>query len=159
MNSFRFHQVINCSWILNPQRCKSHHGGAELRSALTFAFIPPLLASPAHGLMARSAPSHSKKKNWLFIGEADAGERGAILYIIIGSCRRRGLDPYAYLRDVLTRLPRLTNRQIKDVTPAMETPVSGSEKENLSDQQSILMRIRSGFPATTTKPGESAFFH
>ncbi len=29
----------------------------------------------------------------------------------------RGIDPQSYLRDVLTRLPTLTNRQIKDVTP------------------------------------------
>jgi hypothetical protein len=45
------------------------------------------------------------------------GERGAILYSIVQSCRRRGIDPYAYLRDVLTRLPSLTNWQIKDITP------------------------------------------
>jgi hypothetical protein len=63
-------------------------------------------------------PTAIGKKNWLFIGEADAGERGAILYTIIENCRRRGIDPYAYLRDVLTRLPTMTNWQIKDVTPA-----------------------------------------
>jgi transposase len=48
-------------------------------------------------------PTAIGKKNWLFIGEAEAGERGAFLYTIVESCRRRGLDPYAYLRDVLTR--------------------------------------------------------
>jgi len=62
-------------------------------------------------------PTALGKKNWLFVGEADAGERGAIIYTIIESCRRRGLDPYAYLRDVLTRLPRMTNHQIPEVTP------------------------------------------
>ncbi len=30
---------------------------------------------------------------------------------------RRGLDPYAYLRDILTRLPHATNRQIDQLTP------------------------------------------
>ena len=44
------------------------------------------------------------RKNWLFIGEADAGQRSAIIYTLIESCRRRGIDPHAYLRDVLTRL-------------------------------------------------------
>jgi hypothetical protein len=63
-------------------------------------------------------PTALGKKNWLFMGEAGAGERGAILYTVIESCRRRGLDPYAYLRDVLTRLPNMTNRQIPEVTPA-----------------------------------------
>jgi transposase len=62
-------------------------------------------------------PTALGKKNWLFIGEADAGERSAILYTIVESCRRRGLDPYAYLRDILTRLPNATNWQIKDLTP------------------------------------------
>ena len=50
-------------------------------------------------------------------GDAGAGERGAILYSIVESCRRRGLDPYRYLREVLTALPTLTNWQVKDWTP------------------------------------------
>jgi transposase len=62
-------------------------------------------------------PTAIGKKNWLFVGDAQAGERSAIIYTVIESCRRRGLDPYAYLRDVLTRLPHLTNRQIPEVTP------------------------------------------
>jgi hypothetical protein len=62
-------------------------------------------------------PTALGKKNWLFVGEAAVGDRGAILYTVIESCRRRGLDPYAYLRDVLTRLPQMTNRQIPTVTP------------------------------------------
>jgi transposase len=62
-------------------------------------------------------PTAIGKKNWLFIGEANAGERGAIIYTIIESCRRRGIDPYEYLRDVFTRLPNSTNWQIKDLTP------------------------------------------
>lgn len=62
-------------------------------------------------------PTAIGKKNWLFIGDAGAGERSAIIYTVIESCRRRGLDPYTYLRDVLTRLPTMTNRQIPEVTP------------------------------------------
>ena len=45
-------------------------------------------------------PTALGKKNWLFMGDADAGERGAIIYTVIESCRRRGIDPYAYLKDV-----------------------------------------------------------
>ena len=62
-------------------------------------------------------PTAIGKKNWLFIGEAGAGQRSAILYTIIEACRRQGLDPWAYLRDVLTQLPSLTNRQVKHVLP------------------------------------------
>jgi transposase len=62
-------------------------------------------------------PTALGKKNWLFVGEAGAGERSAIVYTVIESCRRRGLDPYAYLREVLTRLPQMTNRRIPEITP------------------------------------------
>ena len=62
-------------------------------------------------------PTALGKKNWLFFGDADAGERSAIIYSIIESCRRHGIEPYTYLHDVLTRLPSMTNRQIKDVVP------------------------------------------
>lgn len=63
-------------------------------------------------------PTAVGKKNWLFIGEAGAGQRGAIIYTIIESCRRKKIDPYTYLRDILTRLPHSTNHQISEVTPA-----------------------------------------
>jgi len=53
-----------------------------------------------------------------FEGKAGAGQRGAILYTVIESCRRRKTDPYAYLRDVLTRLPSMTTGQIAAITPA-----------------------------------------
>ncbi|MEK7757598.1 MAG: IS66 family transposase [Planctomycetota bacterium] len=64
-------------------------------------------------------PTALGKKNWLFVGDAGAGQRGAILYTVIESCRRRGLDPYAYLKDVLTRLPSMTNHQVAEITPAV----------------------------------------
>jgi hypothetical protein len=63
-------------------------------------------------------PTALGKKNCLFMGDADAGERGAIIYTVIESCRRRVIDPYAYLKDLLTRPPTMANFQIPDVTPA-----------------------------------------
>lgn len=54
-------------------------------------------------------PTALGKKNWLFIGDADAGQRSAIIYTVIENCRRRGLNPFKYFRDVLTRLPKMTN--------------------------------------------------
>ena len=69
------------------------------------------------GIKNAIRPTAIGKKNWLFIGEADAGQRSAIVYTLIECCRRRGLNPIAYLRDVLTRLPNMTNRQIHEVTP------------------------------------------
>lgn len=62
-------------------------------------------------------PTGVGKKNWLFIGDKEAGWRSAVIYSIITSCRNRGIDPYAYVRDVLTRLPSMTNRQISGIPP------------------------------------------
>jgi hypothetical protein len=64
-------------------------------------------------------PTALGKKNWLFIGEAQAGDRSAIIYTVIESCRRRGVDSYAYLKDVLTRLPRMTMHQVPEILPAV----------------------------------------
>lgn len=62
-------------------------------------------------------PTAIGKKNWLFFGDAEAGQRSAILYTIIESCRRREINPYEYLRDVLTRLPYATNWTVGELTP------------------------------------------
>ena len=62
-------------------------------------------------------PTALGEKNWLFIGQAQAGQRSASIYTVIECCRRRGLDPFAYLRDVFTRLPSMTNMQVQDLTP------------------------------------------
>ena len=63
-------------------------------------------------------PSAIGKKNWLFIGHPDAGQRSAIIYSIVVSCQRHKVDPLAYLKDVLTRLPALTNQyDLDSLTP------------------------------------------
>jgi transposase len=62
-------------------------------------------------------PTAIGKKNWLFVGDEEGGEHSAIIYTIIEACRRRSINPWEYLRDVLTRLPCMTNHQVKDLTP------------------------------------------
>jgi transposase len=63
-------------------------------------------------------PTALGKKNWLFVGDAQAGDRGAILYTIMESCRRHGIDPVACLRDVLTRMPKMSMAAFRLLTPA-----------------------------------------
>lgn len=50
------------------------------------------------------------KKNWLFIEYPGVGQRSAIIYSLVVSCQHHGKTPLAYLRDVLTRLPAMANR-------------------------------------------------
>ncbi len=64
-------------------------------------------------------PTAVGKKNWLFIGQAQAGERSAIIYTIISNLPACCLHS-TLLRlpvPVLTRLPSMTNWQVKDITP------------------------------------------
>lgn len=62
-------------------------------------------------------PSAVGKKNWLFIGHPDAGWRSAVIYSIVVSCQRRGIDPAQYLSDVLRRLPAMKQSEIPTLLP------------------------------------------
>jgi transposase len=62
-------------------------------------------------------PTAVGKKNWLFIGEADAGHTSAILYTLIEACRRQSIDPWKYLRDVLVRMPTMKITEVEQLTP------------------------------------------
>ncbi len=37
------------------------------------------------------------KKNFLFVGHPEAGQRSAVIYSVLGSCRRHGVNPAEYL--------------------------------------------------------------
>jgi hypothetical protein len=62
-------------------------------------------------------PSALGKKNWLFIGHPVAGQRSAIIYTLLGSCRRHGINPFDYLKDLFTRLPAARITEIEQFTP------------------------------------------
>jgi hypothetical protein len=62
-------------------------------------------------------PSAVGKKNWLFIGSPEAGRRSAILYSLLISARNHGVDPKAYLRDVIEKLPGRSANDIDDLLP------------------------------------------
>ncbi len=47
------------------------------------------------------------RRNWLFCGSDRGGRAAAIHFSLLASCKRLGHDPWAYLRDVLTRLPAM----------------------------------------------------
>ena len=67
-------------------------------------------------------PTAVGRKRWLFIGHPDAGWRSAVIYSIIVSCRRRGINPLEYLTDVLARLPSMTITNIQSLLPGQWHP-------------------------------------
>ncbi len=57
------------------------------------------------------------RKNWLFVGSQQAGERAAVVLSLIESAKLNGHDPWAYLKDVFERLPTLKNRDLETLLP------------------------------------------
>ena len=57
------------------------------------------------------------RKNWLFVGSQQAGERSAVLLSLIESAKLNGHDPWAYLKDVFDRLPTLKQRDPAQLLP------------------------------------------
>ena len=57
------------------------------------------------------------RSNWLFAGSLRAGKRAAAVMSLIRSAKLNGHDPYAYLKDVLARLPTQRASQIGELLP------------------------------------------
>ena len=63
------------------------------------------------------------RKNWLFAGSLRAGQRAAAVMSLIQSAKLNGHDPYAYLKDVLQRLPMHKNHLIAELLPYRWQPL------------------------------------
>ena len=57
------------------------------------------------------------RNNWLFAGSLRAGKRAAAVMSLIQSAKLNGHDPYAYLKDVLARLPTQRASQVGELLP------------------------------------------
>ncbi len=98
--------------------------GESIRSR-SLAKLPELLVQLEHGeseidnnlIENAIRPSAVGKKNFLFIGSPEAGQRSAVIYSIIVSCERHGIDPLAYMTDVLEKLPSMSNQD--DYSPLL----------------------------------------
>ena len=64
------------------------------------------------------------RSNWLFAGSLRAGKRAATIMSLIHSARLNGHDPYAYLRDVMERLPTQPFSRIEDLLPHCWEPLT-----------------------------------
>ena len=62
------------------------------------------------------------RANWLFAGSLRAGKRAAAVMSLIQSAKLNGHDPYAYIKDVLSRLPTHKASQIGELLPHNWSP-------------------------------------
>ncbi len=81
-----------------------HELGSAVRIKIKFALL-------------RLCGAPHNRKAWLFAGSELAGRRAAIVMSLVQSAKLHGHDPWAYLRDVLTRMPTQLNSRIDELLP------------------------------------------
>ena len=57
----------------------------------------------------------TREENWMFAGSAEGARRAATAYSLVCSCGLFGIEPWAYLKDVLQKVA-------EGVDPAKLTP-------------------------------------
>ena len=57
------------------------------------------------------------RKNWLFLGSDNGGERAEVLLSIVSTCKRHQVNPWDYLYDIIVRLTEDPNQDLKQLLP------------------------------------------
>jgi transposase len=57
------------------------------------------------------------RKNWLFCGSDTVGHTAAVLFSLVATCQRHAVDPFAYLKDVLTRIAAHPMHRLAELLP------------------------------------------
>lgn len=86
-------------------------------SALTRYLEDGAVAIDNNHLERQIKPWAMGRRAWLFAGSELAGQRAAMVMSLVRSARLNGHDPWAYLRDVLARLPTHRNSRIEELLP------------------------------------------
>jgi transposase len=63
------------------------------------------------------------RKAYLFAGSHDAAQRAAMVYSLFATCRMHKINPYNWLKDVLTRMPDYTTKNLHELLPQNWKPV------------------------------------
>ncbi|HBW7976045.1 TPA: IS66 family transposase, partial [Klebsiella pneumoniae] len=113
------------SWLREKMKMLSRH--SELAKAFTYTLNQwPALTYYAENGWAEADNNIAEnalrmvslgRKNWLFFGSDHGGERGALLYSLIGTCKLNGVDPESYLRHVLDVIADWPVNRISELLP------------------------------------------
>lgn len=68
------------------------------------------------------------RKNWLFCGSDNGGQTAAVLFSLIATCERHKVNPFTYLRDVLTRVAATPISQLDQLLPHRWQPAPAAAK-------------------------------
>lgn len=119
------------AWLL-AQRQRVPDGGATARAidyslgrwgALTRYLDDGALPIDNNWVENQIRPIATGRKNWLFAGSLRAGQRAAAVMSLIHSARLNGHDVYAYMKDILERLPTQPASRIGELLPHCWEPL------------------------------------
>jgi transposase len=72
------------------------------------------------------------RRNWMFIGNDDAGDVNTVFVSLLASCQLHGIEPWSYLRDLFCLLPSWPRRCVLDLAPARwQTTLEEPETQRL----------------------------
>jgi transposase len=64
------------------------------------------------------------RKNYLFAGSDRAASHAALIYSLLGTCKLHGVEPFAYLRDVIARIPEHKANKLNELLPQRWQPLA-----------------------------------
>jgi transposase len=112
-------------WMLAQRRLV--HEGTAIAKALDYSLKrwtalvryldDGMVAIDNNGCENQIRPWAIGRANWLFAGSLRSGKRAAALMTLIQSTRLNDYDPYAYLKDVLARLPTQKASGLTELLP------------------------------------------
>jgi transposase len=113
------------AWLLEQQRlllpkepfCEALHYALNQWAALCRYTTAGFLAIDNNWAEREMKRIAIGRKNWLFFGSEQGGQTAAVLFTFTSTCVRLGVEPWAYLKDVLSRLPTTAAEQLTDLLP------------------------------------------
>ena len=69
------------------------------------------------------------RRNYMFTGSHEGGQRAAIIYSLLGTCKLQEIDPSKWLDDVLRRIPNQPAGKLMELLPQHWKPLPAENKE------------------------------
>jgi hypothetical protein len=79
------------------------------------------------------------RKNYLFAGSHEAAQRGAMMYSLLGTCKANGIEPYAWLKDILENYPHNSSTESKNYSHSIKK--NNHYTQTISNQQHGIGRV------------------
>jgi len=112
-------------WLEGHYRTLLPRGPLAQAFGYTLSNWEALLRFTTHGMLAPDSnlvertirPIATGRKAWMFVASARGGAAAAVAFSLIESCKLCGVEPYAYLKDVLERLSRHRRDRLAELLP------------------------------------------